>query len=237
MTGVRLLLWGVAFAAALVHLGCSGVEWVWRLAVALPVSMILQDLLSALVHIWLDRLGSPATPIVGHLVAGFRRHHVDPAAIVVENGVLDSTLDAAWFSTAVALLVLTVPVDRGADFAFVGAVIAGVSFFSLVTQPVHVFAHHPQPPRWVKFLQRWHLMIPPHVHARHHTGRRDTHYAVLTGWTNGLVDRLRFAEWLAARPRDRSAVAGCAARDLSKVSPEHSAPDCAVRRYGGRARG
>jgi hypothetical protein len=133
------------------------------------------------------------------LVTGFRRHHIDPSAIARENGILGNLGDTAWFALAMALLARWLPVELVGGGHFIRETLLGISFFSLVTQQVHAFAHHPRPPAWVSSLQRWRVIIPPHVHARHHRAGHDTHYAVLTGWTNGIVDRVRLAEWLAPR--------------------------------------
>ena len=167
----------------------------WQVVTAAGLAVIVQDFLSAVLHIWLDRLGTPSTPVVGRMVAGFRRHHAEPAAIV-GHGAVGNLTDTAWFSLLMALLAFGVPLEHWAA-RFAAEVLLGVSVFSLVTQQVHAFAHHPRPPGWVRLLQRCRVMIPPHVHARHHRGTHDSHYAVLNGWTNSLIDRLRLAEWLA----------------------------------------
>jgi hypothetical protein len=90
------------------------------------------------------------------------------------------------------------PLDTGYGlFAF----LFGICFcaFAIPTNQIHQWAHMPQPPRWVRRLQRYRLVLSNEEHALHHTLPYDGHYCITTGFCNRWLERIRFfrsLEWI-----------------------------------------
>ena len=112
-------------------------------------------------------------------VQAFQEHH---------SGAVVFDLKPVYFALPVVLLGLCWQLPFVAAFAF----FAGLSEFA------HYAAHQPAAcPGFMRGLQAVHLIIAPTTHAKHHDGRFNRHYCVLSGWTNGLVNRL--ARWVPMR--------------------------------------
>ena len=62
------------------------------------------------------------------------------------------------------------------------------------SQQVHRFSHTPtvRTPRLIQMLQRHGLIQTPGGHWKHHRGAGNTHYCVMTPYTNPLLDRIGF---------------------------------------------
>jgi TMEM189-like protein len=56
-----------------------------------------------------------------------------------------------------------------------------------VTNQIHAWAHGAPTQKPIRALQRAGILITPERHARHHRG--DRAYAVVSGWSNVLLDR------------------------------------------------
>jgi hypothetical protein len=124
------------------------------------------------------------------LIAPFREHHVDPAALA-RHGLLERN-----GNNCLAAL----PVLALAGWSC-GAVLDGAAFPSLrsgwlsalactlcASNQLHAWAHHPCPPRIVRVLQGAGVVLGPEHHAVHHRGGRS--YAVVSGWSNPWLDRI-----------------------------------------------
>lgn len=69
--------------------------------------------------------------------------------------------------------------------------VAAFAFFAGISELIHYAAHRPQAyPRFVHWLQRAALVLSPDAHARHHKGKFDRSYCIVSGWTNWLVDHI-----------------------------------------------
>jgi len=44
-------------------------------------------------------------------------------------------------------------------------------------------------PPVVRLLQKFHILLPPHVHKAHHVAGKYS-YAIINGWSNPAVDKL-----------------------------------------------
>jgi hypothetical protein len=60
--------------------------------------------------------------------------------------------------------------------------------FAVLAQIPHYYAHVPNPPRVVKFLQQIGLMISPEHHAGHHSGSFDKNFCIFTGWADYVLN-------------------------------------------------
>ncbi|MEE8167023.1 MAG: fatty acid desaturase CarF family protein, partial [Myxococcota bacterium] len=66
-----------------------------------------------------------------------------------------------------------------------------LSFSIVATNQFHCWAHVAAPPRWVRPLQNWGLILSPKRHALHHRTEHNQAYCVTSGWLNPLLDRYR----------------------------------------------
>jgi len=166
-----------------------------QIAGMLAAGVIAADLASGLVHWAADTWGDQSWPVVGPtLIRSFREHHVDQQAItrhpfVEANGATALVLLPVMVAVHVAL-----PRDPSAwtHVHGQGSVLAlSVTFFALMTNQIHKWAHLDRPPRVVRLLQACRVILTADHHQVHHTGHI-TRYCITTGWLNPLLDRLGF---------------------------------------------
>ena len=202
-------------AAAVAAAALLAAQLAWRfrgLASAFPVALAAgavvgvfgADLVTGTVHWLCDRFGSERTPIFGpYLIAGFREHHRDPAAIG-RHGFLERS-GANAFSVvpvlALAPFAAALLPDRAAA-ALVGGSLA-LAVYVALTNEIHLQCHRSRPAPLARVLQRLRLVLPPDQHARHHRGGHDRAYCIATGWSNALLDAAavfpRLERWLRRR--------------------------------------
>jgi hypothetical protein len=186
-----------AFAALFARLALGSFDSLIRdpftFGLGLVGGALLADLASGTVHWLCDRFGSEDTPLVGrYLIASFREHHRDPGSIG-RHGFLERT-GANAFAAAAFLAVATPLVPAlgppALEAAAAGFVLAA-SLWTAFTNEIHLQAHRERPARFVRVLQRLHLVLSREAHARHHAGPHDRAYCIATGWANVALDRLR----------------------------------------------
>ena len=179
------------------------------LALGLVAGFAAADVVSGLVHWFCDRYSHPRARLIGPmLIAPFREHHVDPAALA-RHGVLERNGNNCL--AALPLLVLAwcslAPGAGSAAFAGVQSGFwSGLAMTLCASNQVHAWAHVQTPPRFVRRLQRARVLLAPERHAVHHRGGRA--YAVVSGWSNAWLDALlprveALLTALGARPGER----------------------------------
>jgi hypothetical protein len=164
-----------------------------QIALEIIIVILAADFLSGLFH-WLeDSYGSPDWPIIGPLIIRPNmRHHEAPAEFTMNS----------WLKSAGILLVF-----GGAVLAVAwacGVLTWHVALFVLIAvnaNEVHKWNHMPakQRGRIVVALQKVALLQTPQHHGKHHSGRIDSHYCVITNLVNPMLEGLRFwrtLEWL-----------------------------------------
>ena len=187
----------VALAVAL------AVVLLFRLAICVPrldplavllgltLGFFVADVASGLVQWLCDTYFDPRTPLLGTVfIAPFREHHVDPGALA-RHGFLERNGNNCLVSVPLLLIgisrlepdAVTQPADVVAAGLFVAA-----SLTLCVTNQIHAWAHGANTPKPIRVLQRAGILITPERHARHHRG--DRAYAVVSGWSNALLDRV-----------------------------------------------
>jgi plasmanylethanolamine desaturase len=159
------------------------------LVVAALGGLVAADLACGVIH-WIgDTFFEPETPWLGPwLVAPFREHHRDPAAIA-EHGFAEvggSSALAVAPAVAAGGALAALP---GALAAAAGAFLVSLGLACAATNAIHRWAHVPRPPTPVAWLQRRGLILSPAHHARHHAGDHRRAYCITTGWLNPVLDR------------------------------------------------
>ncbi len=162
--------------------------WVGALVALVIAGYVLADFVSGLVHFLGDTFGSERTPVLGKaFIHPFREHHVDQTAIC-HHGFFEVNGNNSLISLPFALL--------AAWIAPVHPLLAALIFFFLLgilaTNQFHKWAHAPQVPRFVAWLQRRRLILSPKHHAVHHTPPHDTYFCITAGWMNPILHRIGF---------------------------------------------
>ena len=142
---------------------------------------LASDLVTGAVHWWEDRYGDPSWPIIGpHVVAPNILHHREPRAFLA-----GSVIERNWTAAAPALLVAAV-------FAAVGWWwLALVGVFCACSNEVHAWSHQ-RCSRPIRALQLLGVFASHEDHARHHRSPFGSHYCVITGWLNPLLEVIGF---------------------------------------------
>jgi ubiquitin-conjugating enzyme E2 variant len=161
----------------------------WSLAIAAFAAGIwAADLLTALHHFAMDNYFTPHTPVVGHLVREFMFHHVRPDHIL-GTGLCQNLFEGGRL--ALPVLAATAWARPPAPAAV--GLVSLLSFLCLAVS-IHKWAHMAVPPTAVSWLQKLHLFPDARRHARHHRPPFDSDYAIVSGWSNAPLRRLRFFE-------------------------------------------
>jgi ubiquitin-conjugating enzyme E2 variant len=122
-------------------------------------------------------------------IAPFREHHVDPGALA-RHGFFERNGNNCLGSVPLLLAAISRlepgAVTHAAEIVAAGFFVAA-SLTLCATNQIHAWAHGTHAPRPIRALQRAGILIAPERHARHHRG--DRAYAVVSGWSNALLDR------------------------------------------------
>ena len=175
-------------------------DLLWLTLLAIPLSLVLGDLVSGLVHWTADTYFSEETPIIGQsLVKPFRLHHLYPRDICTHD--LVTTVGNVCI-IAVPVLAVCISLlwlwEDSSWLAFLILCIALMSLATVLTNQFHKWAHQEAPSRFVRFLQRTRVVLLPSHHQVHHTKPFNMHYCITNGWLNPLLNKLRFFRGLEA---------------------------------------
>jgi ubiquitin-conjugating enzyme E2 variant len=165
----------------------------WLGALFCFLGLCLADFISGVVHWTADTYGSPKMPIFGGFVRTFREHHADQVDIT-RHDFVETNGDVCIFSMPVHF-VLMLWVESPLPLFLLVGVFAG----SYMNSQIHKWAHQVEVPALIRLCQRVRLINSPGHHTRHHSGTHQTHYCIMSGWMNPLLDGIGFfrkAEWL-----------------------------------------
>ncbi len=183
---------------AILLLGWHGVRfarmeglWTWWLPLVAAAGMLSADFSSGIVHWTADTWGEETMPILGRrFLRPFRVHHVNPHDFLRRN-VIDTNGDVSMIVIPLLAAAFAIPLSE--PWGRMAAVyLVSFCLCGLPTNQVHQWAHMPQPPRWVDWLQRRGLLLSRESHARHHAAPYVVNYCITTGWCNALLTRLDF---------------------------------------------
>lgn len=163
---------------------------------ALPLALLLADLVSGLVHWFCDNFFAEDTPLLGPaLIQPFREHHRDPLAITRHDFLERNHSNTASVLPILAWGALAGPgAAETAVQAFANALLACFGLAIASTNQIHAWAHAPRAPRPVRWLQRVGLVLRPRHHVRHH--RDGAAYCITGGWLDAALERARLFERL-----------------------------------------
>ncbi len=163
----------------------------WYLPLVLVAAWVLSDLASGVVHWIADSWGSQQTPVVGpRFLRPFRVHHVDPEDIL-RRGFVGLNGDVAIVTLPILLAAFAIPL-AGPFGRLVSLFIVSLSAVGLPTNQVHQWAHMPNPPRFVAWLQRRGFILSREEHVRHHTSPYAMNYCITNGWCNRALTKIDF---------------------------------------------
>lgn len=154
------------------------------------VGYVLADAIAGTVHWIADRFFDPGTPVIGAvLIEPFRDHH-DDALGITRHDLFEVSGNNALVTLPVVVALASLPMPASAFGHFALATGASLTLALFATNFFHRWAHAPVPPRGVRALQRWGLILTPERHALHHRHDHDRAYCVTSGWLNPLFDRI-----------------------------------------------
>ncbi len=165
--------------------------WIVLIALIVPViSYIGADLVSGVVHFLGDTFGSETTPIIGpNFIHPFREHHVDEKAITRH-----SFLEVNGTNSFLSLFLLIpmyywLNVASSAGNFLLGELIWFLLIFIFLTNQIHGWAHLDNPPRFIKLLQKYRIILSPTHHQVHHTAPFRTYFCITSGWLNPIIGK------------------------------------------------
>lgn len=180
-----LVIWHI------VRFAVTDVLWIWWSPIPILLGMIGADFGSGLMHWAADTWASETMPVLGkRFVRPFRVHHVNPDDLL-DRDVIDTNGDVAMIEILFLLLALWFPLTKvwgqAAALGLVAFCVCG-----LPTNQVHQWAHLKNPPRLVRQLQAWGLILSRNAHQKHHAAPYVVNYCIATGWCNPLLTASRF---------------------------------------------
>lgn len=154
-------------------------------------TVLLADFVSGFVH-WLeDAYARPGMPVVGRIAEDNLLHHRRPRAFLARS----------WWQSSSDLLLVGLLVIWAALLAgHVNGWLLAFVALTINANQVHKWAHQGprENPRLVTWLQRLRVLQTQREHGRHHRGRKDSHYCVITNLLNRPLEALGFWKRLEA---------------------------------------
>jgi plasmanylethanolamine desaturase len=163
----------------------------WWVPLVVIAAALAADLTSGLVHWTADTWGRESMPVIGRrFLRPFRVHHVNPDDFLVRD-FIDCNGDVAMLTIPILTGALRMPLDSEVGrVASVGLV--AFSAVMLPTNQFHQWAHMPELPRLVRWLQKLGVILTPGEHALHHASPYVMNYCIATGWCNRALTRMDF---------------------------------------------
>jgi plasmanylethanolamine desaturase len=155
----------------------------WWMPVVVIAAGVTADLLSGFVHWTADTWGRETLPVIGRrFLRPFRVHHINPHDFL-RRDFIDCNGDVAMLVLPMLTAAWLIPL--GTLTGDVTAVfVLALAAWMLPTNQVHQWAHMPDPPRAVAWLQRRGVILGRDAHQEHHASPYVVNYCIATGWCN-----------------------------------------------------
>jgi ubiquitin-conjugating enzyme E2 variant len=153
-------------------------------------AVLLADFFSGAVHWAEDAYARKDTPVIGKWIGQANiEHHVKPRAFVARG----------WWASSWDLVLASALVVTGAWW--LDMLSWQVWLFAIVAanaNQIHKWAHRAphENGRLVTWLQRFKLIQTQRHHAKHHGGKKNSHYCAITNFLNPILEELEFWEKL-----------------------------------------
>lgn len=165
----------------------------WSLPLLFAGGILASDFTSGLFHWFFDNYGSPQTPVFGQTIELFRVHHDLPEDICNSGLVFTVGHVCLWVVPLVlGFMGAWYLAGRGTLASALLMFAALANLFLVLTNLFHKWAHLPQKPGWMLFMQETRLLLETQHHNIHHTPPFDTYYCITTGWLNPILRAIRF---------------------------------------------
>lgn len=190
------------------------------IAAQIGLGILFADMMSGIVHWYIDTYGDPKTPILGqHVYWPTINHHAQP---------LDCTRASFWSRNGPLLGLASVFAVAFLALGWINAFTLSALAAGCFASELHVWSHKPKRKRpvLVRWLQSAGLVLTPRQHWQHHTGGHNRRYCTITNLLNPVLDRLRVFRLIEGvvegfarrRPRDEIMGIGPLARSRRALS-------------------
>lgn len=183
-----------------------GPSW-YMVLLAIAVGLFIVDFITGFLHWAFDAWFNENVTIVRRMVIMVREHHLYPERIFQYSFYHDAGI-LSWIS-----LILTSPVilyslywsgnPTLSRIYYYAVCICVVTSFGLVFMlEFHKCGHSPRAAKWVRVLQKLHLLLSFEHHMKHHSGNYDRNYCLINGHVDRTLGRLgmwRGLEWIISR--------------------------------------
>ena len=156
------------------------------------VGLFVADLSSGLAHWAFDTWFDEGHPIFHRMVLVVREHHIAPQAMFTYPFYADSGQLSLLATAFAAPILIPISVWGQLTGLLVGvmwaSVVAAVCFVFMLE--FHKLGHRAKSGRIATCLQRARLLLRPTHHWKHHRGCYDSHYCLINGWGDSLMERI-----------------------------------------------
>ena len=162
-------------------------------AVAMLLGLFVYDFFSGVLHVVLDHPPNVNLPLIGQGCLEFMWHHHIAQDIAIKPLVqswADLTIPLVGFGLGnLALIACCAPTAMHPSF--LASLVSSKVLWAFYGQWSHRMAHSRGAQRTplARRLQRLGLLVPPHVHHKHHTAPHDTHFCLI-GWFGPVVQQI-----------------------------------------------
>lgn len=160
---------------------------------AMAGAFLVADISTGLVHHFLDNVNPDKMPkVIGRIALDFQNHHHHQRDLVTRE-----FADHTWDTQVVTTPVLAGLAVAAFTLPHFSALTAGAAVFTncaLLAQEFHKRAHMTARENGpiIEAAQKVGLMVPKALHGKHHNSGHKSHYALLNGATNKVLDDFKF---------------------------------------------